>query len=131
MDSAVLRFSSVSLRCLQTVQPYADKTAVRVHARTGLSEEGFAQHPAKAVRHVDALLDRGEPAALCSHGPVLPGLIDRLGRLVPDNQARGQWMAEELYTAADSRMSKGEVLVCHLTGRGVSARIVGVERIDT
>jgi 8-oxo-dGTP diphosphatase len=40
-------------------------------------------------------------------------------------------VAEHLRAAADESMRKGEVLVCHLVGRGEDARVVDVERIDT
>ena len=40
-------------------------------------------------------------------------------------------VAELLHGAADEAMHKGEVLVCHLVGRGEDARVVDVERIDT
>ncbi|MDN5791265.1 MAG: NUDIX hydrolase [Micrococcales bacterium] len=123
--------SSSSVRCTKTLAPYADRARLRLHTRDGLTEECFAETPQKAVRHLAKLLDRGESAALCSHGPVLPSLIDTLAGHVMDGHPGAAWLSEELATAADSGMCKGEVLVSHVTGRGPSARIVAVERIDT
>jgi 8-oxo-dGTP diphosphatase len=83
------------------------------------------------VAQVRRLLERGDPAALCSHGPVLPTLLGLLQARVVHSPERGEVVAEQLRTAADEAMHKGEVLVCHLVGRGEDARVVDVERIDT
>ncbi len=79
----------------------------------------------------ERLLERGDPAALCSHGPVLPTLLGLLHTRVAHSPERGGIVAEHLRAAADESMRKGEVLVCHLVGRGEDARVVDVERIDT
>jgi D-arabinose 5-phosphate isomerase GutQ len=39
--------------------------------------------------------------------------------------------AEALAAAADLGMAKGEIVVCHVSGSGASARIVAVERHRT
>jgi len=120
--------SSSSVRCSSTVEPYAVSRGVKLRTRDGLSEEGFAESPAHAARELGRLLARGEPAALCSHGPVLPSLLETLGhRVGPDHTEA----ATRLHEAEGSAMRKGEVLVCHVHGRGEDARIVSVERIDT
>ncbi|TQM61797.1 8-oxo-dGTP diphosphatase [Humibacillus xanthopallidus] len=120
--------SSSSVRCSATVEPYAVSKGLKLRTRDGLSEEGFAVSPDDAASELARLLARGEPAALCSHGPVLPGLLETLGhRAGPDHTEVGT----RLHEAARSAMRKGEVLVCHVHGTGEHARIVGVERIDT
>ncbi len=123
--------SSSSVRCAQTLQPYAAQAGLRLHTRDSLTEESFAQTPEKALQQLTKLLDRGERAALCSHGPVLPTLINALCGRVRDHHPRAAWLCEELRTAADSGMQKGEVLVCHVAGRGPAARVVALERIST
>ena len=71
--------SSSSVRCSATVEPYAGSQGLRLRTRDGLSEEGYAADPDRA-RHASSqrLLAQGEPAALCSHGPVLPSLLESL-----------------------------------------------------
>ncbi|EWT02531.1 phosphohistidine phosphatase [Intrasporangium oryzae NRRL B-24470] len=123
--------SSTSTRCVTTVEPYAVRRGARLVTRASLSEEGFAEDSSGAPRQVEKLLRRGEPAALCSHGPVLPTLLDTLAERVPADHLRAEWLTEQLRTAADSALRKGEVLVCHLTGRGAEARVVHLERVDT
>ena len=70
--------SSSSARCVSTVEPYAAGQGLRLRTRDVLSEEGFAESPVGAVAQVQRLLERGDPAALCSHGPVLPTLLGLL-----------------------------------------------------
>jgi broad specificity phosphatase PhoE len=53
--------SSPSVRCADTLAPYAAAARLRVRAKEGLSEEGFATRPEAASRQVARLLERGEP----------------------------------------------------------------------
>ena len=121
--------SSPSVRCLKTIEPYAVSAGLRVRTRGGLSEEGFEADPSKAPRHLARLLERGEPAVMCTHGPVLPALLDDLaGCLDLDGGAGSVEVVEEFAEARDDRLFKGEALVCHVVGRGAGARVVAVER---
>ncbi|GAB2752949.1 NUDIX domain-containing protein [Terrabacter sp. AAH1] len=122
--------SSSSSRCVSTVEPYAVGRGLRLRTRDSLSEEGFAESHDGALAQVERLLRKGDPAALCSHGPVLPTLIEVLGSRVSHSDDRGD-VAELLRQAAAESMRKGEVLVCHVVGKGDDARVVDVERIDT
>jgi 8-oxo-dGTP diphosphatase len=120
--------TSPSERCLRTVEPYAVSAGVRLRTRGGLSEVGFAAAPDKAHRHLARLLERGEPAVLCTHGPVLPALLDDLeGRLDLDSAGSVE-VVEEFAAARDEKLAKGEALVCHVVGTGDAARVVAVER---
>jgi phosphohistidine phosphatase SixA/8-oxo-dGTP pyrophosphatase MutT (NUDIX family) len=139
--------SSSSTRCRSTVEPYAVAQHLRLRARPGLSEEGFAESRTASHRELERLLTKGEPAALCSHGPVLPVLLESLvpraglrrtdpppitaGAAADTGDDTADVVATRLREAADVAMHKGEVLVCHVHGRGDDARIVDVERIDT
>jgi 8-oxo-dGTP diphosphatase len=120
--------SSPSLRCTDTLKPYAAQLRLPVKTKNGLSEEGYAAHPGRAPRHLAKLIERGTAAALCSHGPVLPGLLSRLrDRVDPTEEDAGatKWALRE---AIHDGMDKGEVLVAHLVGSGDGARVVAVER---
>lgn len=68
--------SSSSTRCVQTVTPYAEVTGWPVKLYDELSEEGATADG--VVDLVDALLDGGESAVLCTHRPVLPTVLDAL-----------------------------------------------------
>ncbi len=123
--------TSPAERCSATLNPYAARAGLRLRVKEGLSEEGYAADPAPAGRHLRAVSRRGVPSAICSHGPVLPDLLGRLASLVPEDHPRPDTCREELAGAADEQMRKGEVLVCHVRGRGDAAAVVAVERIET
>jgi len=123
--------TSSSARCVQTIEPYAAGLGLRVKATDALSEEGFADDPAGALDVLGMVLERRRPAVLCTHGPLVPSLLDALAQQVPGDDARAACTVEQLHAAADSKMRKGEVLVAHLADRGARARVVAVERIDT
>jgi 8-oxo-(d)GTP phosphatase len=120
--------TSPSERCLRTVQPYAVSAGLRLRTRGGLSEEGFAAAPEKAHRHLARLLRRGEPALLCTHGPVLPSLLDELEQRLDLDSPGAVEVVEEFAAARDEKLAKGEALVLHVVGTGEAARVVALER---
>ncbi len=84
--------SSSSTRCVATVESYAVARGLRLRTRDALSEEGFAESQEGAVAQVRRLLERGDPAAVCSHGPVLPTLLRILHTRVAQSPERaGSW----------------------------------------
>ncbi len=117
--------SSPSTRCADTLRPYAVASGLPLRLRDGLSEEGHEADPPRAARHLRRALERGTPVAVCSHGPVLPSLIDVLFDHAgpPDTEAHAV-----LRAVREEPMGKGEAVVCHLVGTGDAARIVSVER---
>src|SRR5450759_2570230 len=117
--------TSPSVRCLDTVLPYAVAAAVRARLKAGLSEEGFAEQPDQAPYQLTRLLERGNPAVVCSHGPVLPVLLERLAGLAASDESAAEVTLSE---AAQRGMDKGEALVAHVAGTGEQAQVVDVER---
>lgn len=95
--------SSTSLRCVQTVQPYADTAGWPVTTDDLLSEEGA--RPRKLFGLVDELFHRDEGVVVCSHRPVLPTVFDALG-------------------LEETRLDPGGLVVVHRR----KGRIVSVER---
>jgi 8-oxo-dGTP diphosphatase len=120
--------SSPSLRCTDTLRPFAAQLGAAMRTKDGLSEQGYAAEPARAVRHLERLVERGAPAALCSHGPVLPELLTALLAQLALDEPDADQVAASLRAAARDKMAKGEVLVAHLVGTGAAARVVAVER---
>ncbi|WP_228266586.1 NUDIX hydrolase [Ornithinimicrobium ciconiae] len=115
--------SSPSLRCTDTMAPYATASGLGLQTRKSLSEEGFTRSPDKALTRLDQVLARGEGTALCTHGPVFPGLLRALTNLAP--QGRERTMLTRL---ARQGIDKGEVLAVHLAGIGPQATVVHLER---
>lgn len=117
--------TSPSVRCLDTVLPYAVASGQRARLKSGLSEEGFVDQPDRAPYHLTRLLERGNAAVVCTHGPVLPALLEPLARIAdPDESTARVTLSEVVH----SGMGKGEALVAHLVGTGEQARVVDVER---
>ena len=83
-----LVLSSPSVRCTDSVLPYSQAAGVEVTTRKGLSEEGFAADAGKSDKHLAKVLALGEPAALCTHGPVLPTVLAELTRRTPKGRER-------------------------------------------
>ena len=69
--------TSSSLRCVQTVAPYAGTTGFPLSSLDGLSEEDATR--ASVAEVVDDLWDSDSGALLCTHRPVLPKVFDVLG----------------------------------------------------
>jgi 8-oxo-dGTP diphosphatase len=92
--------SSGSMRCLETVTPYADTTGWSLEIADGISEEGA--NPASVAELVDGLVAGDESAVLCTHRPVLPSVLDALG-------------------LEDTKLEPGSMLVVHLRQGTVTA----------
>jgi len=120
--------TSTSVRCTQTLAPYAAQLGLPLRTRAGLTEEGYAADPTVAVRNITRVLDRGLPAAVCSHGPVMPDLVDVIRDRVDAAAPDADDLAATLAQARDDKLAKGELLVCHVVGAGPQARVVAVER---
>ena len=121
-----LVLTSPSARCADSVRPFAEHAGIEVLAKKGLSEEGFEARPSKVDKHLRRIFGAGVPAALCTHGPVLPRVIGTLvDRVSSSLDGHDRWMLTRLL---DTPMDKGEVLVCTMRGAGEQAEVVAVER---
>ena len=94
-------YSSDSLRCLDTVRPFAHATHAAIAREPLLSEEGFSSSPTAALKRVDQILGDPAPAVICTHRPVLPELLEHVaGRL-------------GLSQVPDTSLATGEAVVFH------------------
>jgi len=117
--------TSPSVRCVDTVLPYAVAAGQPARLKEALSEEGFAAQPDRAAYHLTRLLERGNAAVVCTHGPVLPVLLERLAPIADPAEPAEKL---KLSDAAAGGMGKGEAVVAHVVGTGAQARVVDVER---
>ncbi|CAB4725992.1 MAG: hypothetical protein F2754_02275 [Actinobacteria bacterium] len=69
--------SSPSLRCQQTVAPLARTLGLTVEVHDALDE---GHGPRGALELIDLLASSGVDAVLCSHGDVIPEVLDQLAR---------------------------------------------------
>jgi 8-oxo-dGTP diphosphatase len=105
------------VRCLQTIAPYAEAARLSVESEPLLSEKGYAQQPELALERLLEILVAGEPAAVCSQGKTIPGLVTTACQAL-----KGP-------TPEETSVRKGGMLVLHVSGRD-RTRIVAVERFD-
>jgi 8-oxo-dGTP diphosphatase len=113
-------------RCIATLAPYAGVTDARLRLQEGLTEQAFRDDAQRPLRTLAKALERARPTALCTHRPVLPGLLLDLA-----DRACRPAVADALRESAGPGLVKGEVLVAHVHGTGADARVVAVERHDT
>lgn len=73
--------SSDAVRCLQTVEPYAQAAGRPVRGDTRLTEEATGKQVRRAVEDLVALK---RPVVACSHRPTLPTLFAALGLSNPE-----------------------------------------------
>lgn len=118
--------TSPSVRCYDTLEPYARHRRLPLVTKKGLSEEGFEQDPRRAARQLDRALAAAEPIALCTHGPLLgPLLTTVLERAGDDLSGSARRVLTRL---VEVKLDKGEVLAATMVGAGPEARVVAVER---
>ena len=104
------------------------RRAAAAHPRRRCPRRGSRPTPRRPHGTWPGCCERGEPALLCTHGPVLPALLDDLARRLDLDGAGSVEVVEEFAEARDDKLFKGEALVCHVVGRGAGARVVAVER---
>jgi 8-oxo-(d)GTP phosphatase len=95
--------TSSSLRCVQTVRPFADTTGWPTKLYDELSEERATAEG--VVEIVDSLLESGESTVLCTHRPVIPTILDALrvqevrleaGAMLVAHHRKGRVLATQL-----------------------------------
>jgi 8-oxo-dGTP diphosphatase len=95
--------TSSSMRCLETVTPYADAIGGAIELEDRLSEEEATER--SVARIVADLLQDGQPVLVCTHRPVFPAVFETLG-------------------LDDPGLDTGEMLVAHVR----KGKVVATER---
>ena len=106
-ENVAALISSPSVRCIQSVEPLADRLGLKVEVDERLAEDS----PLAAVLAVVG--EAPDRAVLCSHGDVIPELIEALAGGMVLTTAR-DWRKATLWvldgSAEDRRRSGGELL---------------------
>jgi 8-oxo-dGTP diphosphatase len=105
--------SSRYVRCVQTVQPLADKLGLDVEVHPALAEEASLK---QAFALFEEATDSGVETVLCSHGNIIPPLLDRLHR-------RGIALI-----ADDWSCHKGSIWTIELDGDEVTRGVLTLDR---
>ena len=92
--------SSSAVRCLATVEPLGVLTGVQVKQTAGLSQDAYEEGKATVRKIVAKCLSRRETTVLCSHGPVLPQIIEAVAKSAKSGMDASLRRAGMLSTAA-------------------------------
>lgn len=98
-------YSSPYTRCVQTLEPLADRLDAEIHIDKRLAEDqGFED-----VLELLAEVENG--AVLCSHGDVIPATIQALARRGMEVQGPADWRKATVWVLKRKRkrMTKGKV----------------------
>jgi 8-oxo-dGTP diphosphatase len=108
-------------RCADTVEPYADAAGIVSTHLSDLTEAGHAENPGRVGAIVAGMLADGADAALCTHRPVLPTVLDVLA------EHSGRRIADVI-PLDDPFLKPAEMLVAHVAHSPVGPRVVAAER---
>lgn len=105
--------SSRYVRCVQTVQPLADKVGIDVEPHPALAEEASLK---QAFALFEEVAESGQETVLCSHGNIIPALLDRL-------QRRGIALIADGWSC-----HKGSIWTIELDGDEVTRAVLTLDR---
>ena len=110
--------SSTAARCMSTIEPVATLTGLDIKATAAISQDAYEDGDADVARIVSKRIAKRETAVLCSHGPVLPGILDEIA--VQTDSPRGR-------VRRASALDVGEFAVVHLSAADPGAGVIAIE----
>ncbi len=111
--------SSTATRCFNTVDPLSVLTDIRVKKTDDISQDSYESGAAGVAKVVAKRLKKKVTAVLCSHGPVLPQIVDQLARRT--NTARDAALRDA------SALATGDFSVLHISLEHPAAGLVAIE----
>ena len=111
--------SSTAVRCVTTIAPTARITGLGVGQKDEISQDAYSGRGESVQRIVAKRLEKRVTTVLCSHGPVLPQIIDAVTR------ATGTADSARLQRAA--ALATGEYAVLHVPVDAPESGLVAVE----
>lgn len=115
----VTLFSSTAVRCLQTIAPTARVTGLVVKEKVSISQDAYRSDGAEVSKMIAKRLSKAVTTVLCSHGPVLPQIIEAVVL------ATGTPGSGKLQRAA--MLATGEYAVLHVPVDQPETGVVAVE----
>jgi 8-oxo-dGTP pyrophosphatase MutT (NUDIX family) len=111
--------SSTAARCVATIAPTARVTGLEVSENEAISQDAYSSRGEAVARVVAKRLERAETVVLCSHGPVLPQVLQAV--VDATGGARGMSLSRA------AALSTGEFAVVHIPVERPETGIVAVE----
>lgn len=102
------------LRCVQTVEPLAERLGVEITVEPALTEEDYARDPQLGRKRALEIARRGGSPVICSQGKVIPDLVR-------------WWSERDSVSVPASRNRKGSTWVLSLFGD----RLVAIDHIES
>ena len=111
--------SSDSLRCRDTIGPFATARSLSIKLEQTVSEERHKEQPEKARARVAKLAVREGAVALCTHRPVLPTVMQTLMEALKTNGIPSKQF--------DAALTPGSMVIIHRDPTDLR-RVIAVER---
>lgn len=111
--------SSNAVRCVATIAPLAQLTQLGIKENVLISQDAYESGEADVPAVVARRLKKKVTAVLCSHGPVLPHIIEQVA------EQTGTPITEELRRAAS--LDTGAFTVLHISRNHPERGIVAIE----
>lgn len=111
--------SSTAARCLATITPLSQRTAIEIKPTDDLSQDAYRSNGDAVTALVAKRLKKQQTTVMCSHGPVLPQIVGALAEAshtTPDSNLR-----------AAAMLSTGDFSVLHFARDTKKLRLVAVE----
>lgn len=116
--------SSPWKRCLQTITPYAQALHLDVAEEPLLSERGYAADAKATEQFAADCVATGAPTIVCSHKPVLPGILSGIGGTISDETRANLLIHASMATA-------GFIVLSLAAEPDGSLRLVAADRHET
>lgn len=111
--------SSDAVRCVNTVTPLAAALGRPIHQTPLIGQDAWEDGTADVRGVVGKRVRSGKPAVVCSHGPVLPGILAELA--LATGTLKGS------YLGSASALPVGGFSVVHLSAQNPGSGIVVIE----
>ena len=111
--------SSDAVRCLQTVAPLEKKMGRAARITDKISQDAWEDGTADIRSVIGRRVRARKPAVLCSHGPVLPGILSEL--------ALATGTMHGSYVGSASSLNVGAFSVVHLSATNPGSGIISIE----
>ncbi len=112
--------SSDAARCLQSVKPYSTAAHVTIEQEPLFSEGGFDKRPKAAANRMVELAGDPKRICVCSHRPVLPGIMGPLAAAASKKSA----------AVFERPLAPGEMIVVHRSLDRKNWTVVAAEHLE-
>jgi len=111
--------TSDAVRCVQTVTPLANALGRKTVQTERISQDAWEDGVSDVRAVIGKRVRAGKPAVLCSHGPVLPGILSEL--------ALATGTMHGSYLGSASALEVGAFSVAHLSATNPGSGIISIE----